>query len=133
MSRSARIGILALIAGAAACADAGGPEGPAEKALAFALSAPGSVPTKQAVELEIRVTRASLVHYPLTVTFEEANRSQPYTLVATVLLQKPEDEIARIFEDAARDPLYRVTICEAAPAARLCVSKTAQVDVLDFP
>ena len=133
MSRAARIGVLAFLAGAAACADAGGPEGPAEKALAFALSAPGSVPTKQGVELEIRVTRASLVHYPLIVTFEEANRSQPYTLVATVVLQKPEDRIARVFEDAARDPLYRVTICEAAPAAKLCVSKTAQVDVLDFP
>lgn len=133
MSRVTGIGILALIAVVAACSNAAGPEGPAEKALAFALSAPGSVPTKQAVELEIRVTRASLVHYPLTVTFEEANRSQPYTLVATVVLRNPGDMIARVFEDAARDPSYRVTICESAPAAKLCISKTAQVDVLDFP
>ncbi|HYO47353.1 MAG TPA: hypothetical protein VEY33_11780 [Gemmatimonadota bacterium] len=33
----------------------------------------------------------------------------------------------------ARDPLYRVTVCEAGQAAKLCVAKTAQVDVLDFP
>jgi hypothetical protein len=51
----------------------------------------------------------------------------------TVLLQKPEDTIARINEEAARDPLYRVTISEAGQAAVLSVSKTVQVDVLDFP
>ncbi|HEY7471483.1 MAG TPA: hypothetical protein VIE68_03965 [Gemmatimonadota bacterium] len=125
--------ILGFLLGVAACADDGGPAGPGEKALAFSLSAPSSVPTKQGVDLEIRVTRAALVNYPLTVTFEEANQDQPYALVATVLLQKPEDTTASISEDAARDPLYRVTICEAGLAAKLCVSKTAQVDVLDFP
>ena len=124
---------LGLVVGIAACADDGGPAGPAEKALSFSLSAPSSVPTKQDVELEIRVTQAALVNYPLTVTFEEANVDQPYALVATVLLRKPEDTIARVSEEAARDPLYRVTICEAGMAAKLCASKTVQVDVLDFP
>ena len=124
---------IGLIAGMAACADAGGPAGPGEKALAFSFSAPVTVPTKQAVDLEIRVTQASLVGYPLTVTFEEANRDQPYALVATVLLRNPEHMIASVSEDAARDPLYRVTVCEAGLAPRLCASKTAQVDVLDYP
>jgi hypothetical protein len=73
------------------------------------------------------------VNYPLTVTFEEANQNQSFDLVATVLLQKPEDTMATISEEAARDPLYRVTICEAGQAAKLCVERTVQVDVLDFP
>lgn len=122
-----------VMAVAAGCADDGGTTGPAEKALAFTLAAPSSVPTKQQVEIEIRITAAALVNYPLTVTFEEANADQPYALVATVLLQKPEDTIASVSEEAARDPLYRVTICEAGQAAKLCVEKTAHVDVLDFP
>jgi hypothetical protein len=125
--------ILGLTMGIVACADDGDPAGPAEKALEFSLSAPTSVPTKQGVELQIRITQAALVNYPLTVSFEEANQDQPYALVATVQLQKPEDTFARVAEEAARDPIYRVTICEAGLAARLCVSKTTQVDVLDFP
>lgn len=127
------IWMAALLTAIVACADDEGTTGPAEKALAFTLSAPSSVPTKQSVEVEIRITQAALVNYPLSVTFEEANADQPYALVATVVLQKPEDTIARVSEEAARDPLYRVTVCEAGQAARLCVEKTAQVDVLDFP
>ena len=49
------------------------------------------------------------------------------------MLLKPEDTTESISEEAARDPLYRVTICEAGQAAKLCLSKTALVDVLDFP
>lgn len=127
------IWMTAALAGIAACSEDGGTTGPAEKALEFSLSAPTSVPTKQSVEVEIRITQASLVNYPLRVTFEEANANQPYSLLTTVLLQKPEDTAARISEDAARDPLYRVTVCEAGQAAKLCVAKTALVDVLDFP
>jgi len=124
---------IAVVVAAVGCDDEGGTTGPAEKALEFTLAAPSSVPTKQSVEIEARITQAALVNYPLTVTFEEANLDQPYAVVATVLLQKPEDTIARISEEAARDPLYRVTVCEAGQAARLCASRTAQVDVLDFP
>jgi len=124
--------IVALLAGIAGCSDDDGPAGPAGKELIFVLSAPSSVPTKQLVQIEARVTEAALVNYPLSVTFEEANEDQTFAVVATVLLQKPEDTIARISEEAARDPLYRVTICEAGGAA-LCVERTAQVDVLDFP
>lgn len=118
---------------AAACSGESGPAGPPEKALAFTVAAPSSVPTKQVVEIEVRVTRAALVNYPLTVTFEEANLNEPYALVAAVQLQKPEDTLVRISEEAARDPLYRVTITEAGGAAVLSVSRTVQVDVLDFP
>jgi hypothetical protein len=116
-----------------ACSDESGPAGPAEKALEFTLSAPSSVPTKQVIEIEVRVTQAALVNYPLAVTFEEANLNEPYAVIASVLLQKPEDVLARISEEAARDPLYRVTITEAGGAAVLSVSRTVQVDVLDFP
>lgn len=123
---------IALVA-TGACDDTGGSTGPAEKALDFSLSAPSEIPTKGLVDLEARVTAAVLVNYPLTVTFEEANEDQGYAVIGTVLLQKPEDTVARSHEDAARDPLYRVTICEAGQAARLCVSRTARVDVLDFP
>lgn len=133
MKRAKVVWMASLLAGLAGCADDGGPAGPASKALNFSFSAPPSVPTKQQVDLEIRVTQARLVNYPLTVTFEEANEDQPFALVATVLLQKPEDTIATITEEAARDPLYRVTICEAGQAAKLCVERTVQVDVLDFP
>jgi hypothetical protein len=132
MKRIACMWMAALLASIAGCSDDDGPAGPAEKALVFSFTAPQSVPTKQLVQLEIRVTEAALVNYPLTVTFEEANEDQTFAVVATVLLQKPEDTIARISEEAARDPLYRVTICEAGGAA-LCVERTAQVDVLDFP
>ena len=125
--------IAGLLAAFAGCADDDGPAGPASKGLVFSLSAPQSVPTKQLVQLEVRVTEARLVNYPLTVTFEEANQNQSFDLVATVLLQKPEDTMATISEEAARDPLYRVTICEAGQAAKLCVERTVQVDVLDFP
>lgn len=118
---------------AVACNDDGVTTGPAGKTLDFTLATPASVPTKQQVEIEARVTQAALVDYPLTVTFEEANTDQPFAVVATVQLNKPEDTIARISEEAARDPLYRVTICEAGAGAKLCASKTAQVDVLDFP
>jgi hypothetical protein len=121
------------LASAVACSDGGGPAGPALKALAFTLVAPTSVPTKRVVEIEVRVTEARLVNYPLTVTFEEANRTEPYAVVASVLLRKPEDTLARIVEEAARDPLYRVTITEAGGAAVLSVSRTVQVDVLDYP
>lgn len=121
------------LASAFACSGGGGPTGPAQKALAFTLAAPISVPTKQVVEIEVHVTEARLVNYPLTVTFEEANLNQPYAVVASVLLRKPEDTLARIHEEAARDPLYRVTITEAGGAAVLRVSRTVQVDVLDFP
>lgn len=114
----------------AACEEEG-TTGPAEKTLDFTLSAPSSVPTKQVVQLEARVTQAVLVNYPLTVTFEEANADDTFALVTTVLLSKPEDTIARINEEAARDPLYRVTVSEAG-GAPLRVSKMAQIDVLDF-
>jgi len=123
----------AVFVGGAGCDDEAGTTGPAEKSLEFTLLVPGSIPTKQVIEIEVRVTQAALVNYPLTVTFEEANTDQPYAVIGTVLLQKPEDTIVRISEDAARDPLYRVTICEAGQAARLCASRTAPVDVLDFP
>lgn len=125
--------IAVLLAGLAGCSDDDGPTGSGDKALVFSFSAPQSVPTKQLVELEVRVTEARLVNYPLTVTFEEANDEQTFEVVATVMLQKPEDTMATISEEAARDPLYRVTICEAGGAAHLCVERTAQVDVLDFP
>lgn len=121
------------LASAVACNGGGGPAAPAQKALAFTLAAPSSVPTKQVIEIEVRVTEARLVNYPLTVTFEEANLNEPYAVIASVLLQKPEDTLARIAEEAARDPLYRVTITEAGGAAVLSVSRTVQVDVLDFP
>ena len=133
MKHTTLVWIAALLAGIAGCSDDDGPAGPAGKELIFVLSAPSSVPTKQLVQIEARVTEAALVNYPLTVTFEEANEDQTFAVVATVLLQKPEDTIARISEEAARDPLYRVTICEAGGAAQLCVERTAQVDVLDFP
>jgi hypothetical protein len=126
------IAVAVLMAGGA-CSDDNGPTDAAEKALAFTLAAPSSVPTKQSVDIEIRVTQAVLVNYPLTVTFEEANADEPYALVATKMLLKPEDTTESISEEAARDPLYRVTICEAGQAAKLCVAKTALVDVLDFP
>ena len=132
MKHTSCIWVAALLAGLAGCSDDDDPAGPANKEIAFSFTAPPSVPTKQLVQLEIRVTEAALVNYPLTVTFEEANEGQTFAVVATVLLQKPEDTIARISEEAARDPLYRVTICEAGGAA-LCVQRTAQVDVLDFP
>ena len=133
MKRTACVWLAALLAGLAGCGDDDGPAGIDSKALAFSFSAPQSVPTKQLVDLEVRVTEARLVNYPLTVTFEEANDEQSFEVVATVLLQKPEDTIATISEEAARDPLYRVTICEAGGAAHLCVERTAQIDVLDFP
>lgn len=133
MKRTACVWIAALVAGLAGCSDDDGPTGNGTKALVFSFTAPQSVPTKQLVDLEVRVTEARLVNYPLTVTFEEANEDQTFEVVATVLLQKPEDTIATISEEAARDPLYRVTVCEAGGAAHLCVERTAQVDVLDFP
>jgi hypothetical protein len=133
MTRRHRLWMLALLAGGAGCSDDGGPASVEEKQLVFTISAPSTIPTKQVVDLEARVTRATLVDYPLTVTFEEANQDQAFALVATVLLRNPEDTIASIPEDAARDPVYRVTICEAGQAARLCVERTVQVDVLDFP
>lgn len=122
-----------VILGPVACNDEDGSTGPAEKELDFTLAAPSDVPSKQVVSIEARVTRATLVDYPLTVTFEEANMNEPFAVVATLQLSKPEDTIARINEEAARDPLYRVTICEAGAGAKLCTSHTAQVDVLDFP
>jgi hypothetical protein len=125
--------IAVLLAGLAGCSEDGGPAGSEGKTLVFSFSAPQSVPTKQLVELQVHVTEARLVNYPLTVTFEEANDEQTFEVVATVLLQKPEDTTATISEEAARDPLYRVTICEAGGAAHLCVERAAQVDVLDFP
>lgn len=134
MRRALWLGLaVAVFVGAAGCDGEAGTTGPAEKSLEFTLAVPGSIPTKEVIEIEVRVTQAALVNYPLTVTFEEANTDQPYAVIGTVLLQKPEDTIVRISEDAARDPLYRVTICEAGQAARLCVSRTALVDVLDFP
>jgi hypothetical protein len=133
MKNSRRSLAAIVLTASVACSGESGPVGPAEKALAFTLAAPTSVPTKQVVEIEVRVTEARLVNYPLTVTFEEANLNEPYAVVASVLLQKPEDTLARIAEEAARDPLYRVTITEAGGAAVLSVSRTVQVDVLDFP
>jgi hypothetical protein len=131
MKRGLAIWIAMAFVGMAACED-DGTTGPAQKTLEFTLSAPSSVPTKQVVELEARVTQAVLVNYPLTVTFEEANADDTFALVSTVQLLKPEDTVAAINEEAARDPLYRVTVSEAG-GAPLRVSKTAQIDVLDFP
>lgn len=133
MTRSPSLWVLALLAGVAGCSDDGGLAGLQVKELSFTISAPSTVPTKQVVDLAARVTRATLVDYPLTVKFEEAIQGQTFAHLATVLLQEPEDAIASIREDAARDPVYRVTICEAGEAARLCVERTVQVDVLDFP
>ena len=132
MKRGLAIWMTIALVGAAAC-DEDGTTAPAEKALEFTLAAPSSVPTKQVIEIEARVTQAVLVNYPLTVTFEEANADDEFAVVASVLLQKPEDTVARINEEAARDPRYRVTISEARQAAPLSASKTVQVDVLDFP
>lgn len=134
MRRALWLGLaVAVFAGAAGCDGEGGTTGPAEKSLAFTLVVPGSIPTKQVIEIEVWLTRARLLDYPLTVTFEEANTGQPFTLISTVVLREPGDRVVRISEDAARDPLYRVTICEADQSVRLCVSRTAPVDVLDFP
>lgn len=134
MKRAAGLALAAgVVLGVVGCNDEGGSTGPADKELDFTLAAPSDVPSKQVVTIEARVTRATLVDYPLTVVFEEANMDEPYAVVATLQLSKPEDTIARINEEAARDPLYRVTICEAGAGAKLCTSHTAQVDVLDFP
>ena len=92
----------AVVAGAAGCDDEGGTTGPQAKALDFTLSAPTEIATKGFVDIEVRVTDAVLVNYPLTVTFEEANQDQSFAVINTVLLQKPEDTIARSHEDAAR-------------------------------
>lgn len=132
MKRMAYAWIAAALVAFAGCSDDDGPAGPDSKALVFSFTAPQSVPTKQVIDLEVHITEARLVNYPLTVTFEEANTDQTFEVVGTVMLQKPEDMMASISEEAARDPLYRVTICEAGGAA-LCVERTVQVDVLDFP
>ena len=132
MKHALWLGLAVLLVGGATGCDDGGTTGPAEKTLEFTLLVPGSIPTKQVIAIEARVTQARLVDYPLTVTFEEANVDQEFAFLSAHHLSKPEETTARITEDAARDPVYRVTVCEAG-AAGMCVSRTRQVDVLDFP
>ncbi len=127
MRRTLVLSLAALVT--AACN--GGPAGPGEPQIDFTVTAPTTVNTKRVVDVEARITSAQGVQFPLMVVFEKANVGEPFFQVASYQLQgNQRTAVAGI--PVLSDPRIRVTVRESS-AAEISVSKTIQVDVLDFP
>jgi hypothetical protein len=127
MKRTSMLWIAALAA--AACSD--GPVGVGDPAISFTVNAPTEVDTKSVIDVEAQITTAARVQTPLTVVFEKANAGEPFFQVASYILQDRERiAIAKI--PVLADPRIRITVRESSPA-EFTVSKTIQVDVVDFP
>jgi len=119
------------LAALAALACSNGPAGPGEPQISFTVTAPTEVSSKAVVDVETNVIVARGVQFPLTVTFEKANAGESFLEVGSYVLGEGERiAVARI--PVLLDPEIRVTVRESS-AARFSVSKTIQIDVVDFP
>ncbi len=114
---------------ATACSD--GPAGLPDPDISFTVTAPTEVNSKSVVDVETRITSASRVQHPLVVVFEKANAGESFFQVASYILQESERvAVARI--PVLSDPRIRITVRESSPA-EFTVSKTIQINVVDFP
>ena len=112
------------------CSD-GGPIAP-HQSFDFTIVAPTQIGSKAVVEIEARITDLDQAVYPLTFRFEKANAGQDFVVVAEIVLHAPEARVARAAIPILMDPQIRVTGRESSDR-HITVSKTVQIDVLDFP
>jgi hypothetical protein len=122
---------LMLAAAALACSD-GGPVTPARTVFDFTIEAPRQIATKTVVEIEARIVDVDAAVYPMTFVFEKANAGQEFVAVGEVVLRGPGERVARVAIPILMDPRIRVTARESS-LREVTVSKTVQIDVLDFP
>lgn len=113
------------------CADDGpvGADGP--PVLDFAIQAPTEIETKSMIDIQVTITRAREVEFPLQVRLEKANRGESFFLEGTRRLDA-EARVATFRAVPGRDPEFRVTVTESSARA-LSVQRTFSVEVLDFP
>lgn len=117
---------------AAACSD-DGPAGPGEPQLAFTITAPREIADDKAlVEVIVQIDAVSDIEYPLRVRFEKANAGQPFLLEGEKILATSAESRTTLRIPVTQDPRIRVTVTESS-ATGFSVSKTIQIDVLDFP
>ena len=122
----------AIALGAAACSD-DGPAGPGEPRLAFDITAPRVIEADKAlVEVLVTISQSARVVYPLRVRFEKANVGQPFILEGERVLANSSETRTTLRIPVTQDPRIRVTVTESGTTG-LSVSKTIQIDVLEFP
>lgn len=123
-------GLCALVV---ACGDDdGGPAGLQAPGIDFVIVAPTELPTKATVDVEIQITEARAVQFPLAVEVDKANVGEEFIRVGGFIMLDEDDRrfVARV--PVLMDPRIRVTVSESGVRA-LSVSKTIAIDVLDFP
>ncbi|HET6341669.1 MAG TPA: hypothetical protein VFG78_05745 [Gemmatimonadota bacterium] len=114
------------------CADDGGPAGiDGPPLLDFTIQAPAEIETKSAIDIQVTITRARGVEFPLEVQLEKANRGEAFLLEGMRQLDGG-DRVVSFRAVPRRDPDFRVTVTESSALA-LSVQRTFSVEVLDFP
>jgi hypothetical protein len=98
----------------------------------FEIIVPAVLQAKGLVDVETHILLARGVEYPLEVTFEKANTGAPFFVEGTQTIQSSATSRVSIRIPLLEDPRIRVTVRESS-AQGLTVSKSVQVDVLDFP
>lgn len=127
---------LRLMVGATAawigCADGVGPAGiDGPPLLDFTIQAPTEIETKSAIDIQVTITRARGVEFPLEVRLEKANRGETFLLEGMRQLDGG-DRVVSFRAVPRRDPDFRITVTESSARA-LSVQRTFSVEVLDFP
>ncbi|MGH7587696.1 MAG: hypothetical protein ACRELU_03785 [Gemmatimonadota bacterium] len=126
------LSLLLMVGAAAGCAADGGPAGvDGPPLLDFTIQAPAEIETKSTIDIQVTITRARGVEFPLEVRLEKANLGETFLLEGIRQL----DGGGRVVSFRAvprRDPDFRVTVTESSPLA-LSVQRSFSVEVLDFP
>lgn len=113
------------------CAAEGGPAGvDGPPLLDFTIQAPTTIETKSTIDIQVTITRARGVEFPLEVRLEKANRGETFFLEGTRRLDS--GRVVSFRAVPRRDPEFRVTVTESSARA-LSVQRSFSVEVLDFP
>ena len=113
------------------CAADGGPAGvDGPPLLDFTIQAPTTIETKSTIDIQVTITRARGVEFPLEVRLEKANRGEMFLLEGTRRLDG--GRVVSFRAVPRRDPEFRVTVTESSARA-LSVQRSFSVEVLDFP
>ena len=130
MRRHGFVLVAAAALAAVGCSES--PTGPSGVGLDFQIFAPATLPTKAVVDVETRIAGSERIEYPLLVTYEKANVGESFVVVGTQTIADARTRSVAMRVPLFEDPRIRVTVTEASSRA-VSVSKTVQVDVLDFP
>lgn len=116
------------------CSDDQGPTGLITPRLDFTVTVPAEIPTKDDLNIEVRILDTRLIEYPLTIDFEKQNLDEAFVGAGQLILFNEADRTATLLSvPIAEDPRFRVTITESSDRAFSVSQTTDRIDVLDFP